>query len=281
MSVYVSGSGIRVEYATLSRLGRRERNEDVCGHWTASEGACFAVCDGVGGNEGGDVAADIAVRTLLSAFAAAPDLVRGNIESIIAQADAAIRYGQKLASHLRDMSATVAALFLDGKAKKAQWTSLGDTRLYHFRRRDCRLLTRDHSVVRSFVDAGILEEAQVRDHAKRSLLLAALGHGDKFSATALDTAFDVEDGDAFLLCTDGLWEPVTEAAMFDALRSAGSAEEWLSRMEQDVIAKNLPRQDNYSALAVWIGRPNEITLPGALDAAGADATELDRIMHAP
>jgi serine/threonine protein phosphatase PrpC len=284
MSVYVSNDGTQIEFATLSRQGQRESNEDVCGHWASAQGACFVVCDGVGGNGGGDVAADTAVRTLLSAFAATPDLARENIESIIAQTDAAVRYGQKLGEHLRDMSATIAALFLDGDLKKAQWINLGDTRLYHFRLRDCRLLTKDHSVVQSFVDAGILDETQVRNHVKRGLLLAALGFDDKLPAITLNSAtLDVEDGDAFLLCTDGLWEPVIESEMFDALRCARSAEEWLLRMEQHVIARNLPRHDNYSALAVWIGPPHEITLPESVEVTGivADATlDLDRTMPA-
>lgn len=261
MNTYVAGSGIRVEFATLSGQGGREYNEDACGYWTSDGGSCFIVCDGAGGHGGGDIASETAVRTVLSAYSHVPELSRQNIENIITQTDVAIRYGQQLAGGLRKMSATVAALFLDGAAQKAQWSNLGDTRLYLFRKRNCRLLTKDHSVVQTFVDAGVIQESEIRNHAKRNLLFAALGMGDGVPPAALETAFDVDDGDAFLLCTDGFWEVVLEAEMVENLTRADSAEEWLLQMEQLIQLRGTPLQDNYSALAVWVGRPNEITMP--------------------
>ncbi|MES2820468.1 MAG: PP2C family serine/threonine-protein phosphatase [Pseudomonadota bacterium] len=261
MSVYVSVEGPRVEYATLSRQGQRAYNEDACGYWVSDAGACFIVSDGAGGHGGGDVASETAVRTLLSAFSASPQLARESIEGLITQADSAIRYGQGLAGNLRQMSATVAALFLDGSARQAQWIHLGDTRVYHFRRRECRLLTKDHSIVQNFVDAGMLNESLVRGHAERNLLFAALGMGEDIPPTALDRPFDVEEGDAFLICTDGFWEVVLESEMLDALMSASAAEEWLVRMERLIIDRGAAGQDNYSALAVWVGCPNDMTVP--------------------
>lgn len=261
MNTYLAGSGVRIEFATLSGQGGREYNEDACGYWTADGGACFIVCDGAGGHGGGDVASETAVRTLLSAYSSAPDLSQQNIERILVQTDVAIRYGQQLAGGLRKMSATVAALFFDGNAQKAQWSNLGDTRLYLFRKRNCSQLTKDHSVVQTFVDAGVIAESEIRNHAKRNLLFAALGMGDGVPPTALEAAFDVDDGDAFLLCTDGFWEVVLEAEMVETLVRADSAEEWLLLMEQLISARGTPLQDNYSALAVWVGRPNEVTMP--------------------
>lgn len=260
MTVYVAAGGPRVEFATLSRLGRREQNEDACGYWTSANGACFVVCDGAGGHGGGEVASETAVRTMLSAYSSAPSLTRDNIERLVAQADSAIRYGQGLSSPLRRMSATVTSLFFDEAARQAQWVHVGDTRLYLFRRRGCRQLTKDHSVVQSFVDAGVLQEDMVRGHSERNLLFAALGVGDELPAQALDTPFEVEEGDAFLICTDGFWEAVREYEMSEALLHANAAEEWLVRMEKLIVDQGSPDQDNYSALAVWIGNPNEITV---------------------
>lgn len=261
MNTYVAGSGVRIEFATLSGQGGRDYNEDACGYWTSDGGACFIVCDGAGGHGGGDVASETAVRTLLSAYSTTPELSQQNIEHLITQTDVAIRYGQQLAGGLRKMSATVAALFFDGRAQKAQWSNLGDTRLYLFRKRSFRQLTKDHSVVQTFVDAGVISESEIRNHAKRNLLYAALGMGDGVPPTALETAFDVDDGDAFLLCTDGFWEVVLESEMVENLVRADSAEEWLLQMEQLIQLRGTPLQDNYSALAVWVGRPNEITMP--------------------
>ena len=261
MNTYIAASGTRIQFATLSGQGRREYNEDACGYWTSDDAACFIVCDGAGGHGGGDVASETAVKTLMAAFCANPDLSRSNIENIVTQTDVAIRYGQKLEGRLHRMSATVAALFFDGAAQKAQWAHLGDTRLYHFRSRQYRLMTKDHSIVQTFVDAGIIKESEVRTHAKRNLLFAGLGMGDSVEPVALEASFDVNDGDAFLLCTDGFWESMMDADMRDMLMRADSAQEWLIQMEQLIIEHANPVQDNYSALAVWVGRPNEITMP--------------------
>ncbi|MET1077911.1 MAG: PP2C family serine/threonine-protein phosphatase [Pseudomonas sp.] len=261
MSVYAAVAGPRVEFATLSRQGQRAYNEDACGYWHSAEGACFIVSDGAGGHGGGDVASETAVRTMLSAFSASPLLARESIEALVAQADSAIRYGQGLAGNLSQMSATVAALFLDGQARQAQWIHLGDTRVYHFRRRECRLLTKDHSIVQNFVDAGMLAESRVRGHAERNLLFAALGMGEDIPPTALTEPFGVEEGDAFLICTDGFWEVVLETEMLDELLCASAAQEWLVRMERLIIDRQASGQDNYSALAVWVGCPNEATVP--------------------
>lgn len=261
MSAFVALGGTRVEYATLSGQGARSYNEDACGYWTSPQASCFVVCDGAGGHGGGEVASETAVRTLLSAFSAAPSLDPEHIASLISQTDTAIRYGQKLTASLNKMSATVTALFIDGRAQRAQWSHLGDTRLYLIRRRDVRCMTKDHSVVQSFVDAGVIEPSEVRHHARRNLLFAALGMGDGTEPAALPGAFEVCEGDAFLICTDGFWEAVEDEDMVETLHRAESAEQWLVMMEQIVLERASETQDNYSALAVWIGQPGEVTQP--------------------
>lgn len=261
MSTFVARGGTRVAFATLSGQGARSYNEDACGYWTSDRASCFVVCDGAGGHGGGEVASETAVRTLLSAFSVAPSLEPSHIASLISQTDVAIRYGQKLTSSLSRMSATVTALFIDGRAQRAQWSHLGDTRLYLIRRRECRCMTKDHSVVQSFVDAGVIDPSEVRHHARRNLLFAALGMGDGTEPEALPGAFEVQEGDAFLICTDGFWEAVEEQAMVDTLHRAESPEQWLVLMEQIVLAQASDTQDNFSALAVWIGQPDEVTQP--------------------
>lgn len=259
MSIFDAG-GLRVEYATLSRLGKRLVNEDACGYWVENTGSCFIVSDGAGGNGGGDVASEMAVRTMLSAFSSSPTLESTQIEDLIHRADAAVRYGQSLSQNLSRMSATVAALFFDAKAEYAQLGHLGDTRIYLFRRGQCYLMTKDHSLVQQFVDAGLLSDKSTREHSERSVLFAALGGVKEFAATVLDAPVKIEEGDVFLICSDGFWEAVEEEDMLNCLAQADAAEEWLVRMEQILIDKNCSEQDNYTALAVWAGSPNDITV---------------------
>lgn len=260
MSAYLASSGMTIEFATLSRQGARDYNEDACGYWTSDDGACFVVADGAGGHGGGDVASETAVKTFLVGFSEQPAIDKNFVDQLLHQADSAIRYGQTLANQLKKMSTTVACLFLNDDAGLAQWIHLGDTRIYLIRRRQCKQLTKDHSLLQRFLDNKTLSADVAQTSIARNILYAALGTGEEIYFESLDKPFQLQEGDAFLLCSDGFWEGVDQELMVSTLGLAGSAEEWLIRMEQLVVERNSATQDNYSALAVWIGGPNDITL---------------------
>ena len=260
MSGYCARSGMAVEFATLSRQGARDYNEDACGYWTSDNGACFVIADGAGGHGGGDVASETAVKTFLLGFSAHPTVEKKFVDRLLHQADSAIRYGQTLATQLKKMRTTVACLLLNDNASLAQWIHLGDTRIYLIRRRQCQLLTRDHSLLQRLLDNKTLDEHVVHVSVARNILYAALGTGEEMYYESLDSPFSLKEGDAFLLCSDGFWEAVSQDSMVLALEMAGSAEEWLVRMEQLILEKKSATQDNYSALAVWIGAPNDVTV---------------------
>lgn len=260
MSAYLASSGMTIEFATLSRQGARDYNEDACGYWTSDDGACFVVADGAGGHGGGDVASETAVKAFLMGFSEQPAIDKNFVDQLLHQADSAIRYGQTLANQLKKMSTTVACLFLNDDAGLAQWIHLGDTRIYLIRRRQCKQLTKDHSLLQRFLDNKTLSADVAQTSIARNILYAALGTGEEIYFESLDKPFQLQEGDAFLLCSDGFWEGVDQELMVSTLGLAGSAEEWLIRMEQLVVERNSATQDNYSALAVWIGGPNDITL---------------------
>lgn len=267
MSTYLARSGMSVEFATLSRQGARDYNEDACGYWTSNQGACFVVADGAGGHGGGDVASEMAVKTFLMEFSSLPKIDKCVVDKLLYQANIAICYGQTLATELKKMSTTVACLLLNDDADLAQWIHLGDTRIYLIRRRHCRQLTKDHSLLQRFLDTKTVDTDLAQANVVRNILYAALGSGENFHFESLDEPFELQEGDAFLLCTDGFWESIGSDVMVSTLAMASSAEEWLVRMEQFVLNEDSPTQDNYSALAVWVGEPNEITLNLSADRA--------------
>ena len=67
-------------------------------------------------------------------------------------------------------------------------------------------------------------------------------------------------GDTLLLCTDGFWELITEADMERSLKLASSADDWLALMEMELRSRLKPTSDNYSAVALWLGEPHQITV---------------------
>lgn len=260
MSLHQTSSGMTLAVGTLSRTGSRRHNEDACGYWTSQEASCFVVSDGAGGHAGGAIAAEIAVKSALDAFAENPGFGSAHVHDVISHAEQSLKDARKIKPELANMTATLAALFLDASGARARWLHVGDTRIYVFRRGRARQLTRDHSMVQNLVDAGYLAPEGLRRHPQRSLLLAALGmDGNGVGPTISEVELETSEGDAFLICSDGLWEGISEAGMEDTLLHAMSVEEWLIRLEQRVIGLEKPNQDNYTALAVWLGEPQEIT----------------------
>lgn len=261
MNTYTVNKGMQIEYASLSRQGGREHNEDACGYCITDAGSCFIVSDGAGGHGGGEVASETAVRTALSAYSSQPDFTKENIKNLMCQVNAAVRYGQSLSERLSRMSATIAGLFIDAEAGKAIWAHIGDTRLYLFRRGEWKQLTKDHSVVQRYIDAGLVESQGSRNHKDRNMLFAALGMPEEVDIEINEYVFELREGDAFLLCTDGLWELVDEEEMQEQLMYSNAAQEWLLRMEHLIEQKAKKGHDNYSGLAVWLGTPHEMTIP--------------------
>jgi len=262
---------MRLEISVLSKPGGRAANEDAYGFW-AGDGVCFCVvCDGAGGQGGGDVASKLAVSTALAWFQEAPECSPAAIEAALASANRAIMQQQGTEPRLANMRATAVVLAVDASNRAAAWGHLGDSRLYWFRERRVAAQTKDHSVVQNMVDAGYLKAEDLRGADRRSALFAALGQTENFEPALDQCTHALADGDAFLLCTDGFWEYIEESAMERALDAATSAEHWLRSMEGQVVARGGETQDNYSALAVWCRAPAGETDESAAGAAAAAA----------
>src|SRR5450755_1496800 len=244
---------VQMELATLTRRGGRNYNEDACGHWHSDSHLCCVVADGAGGHGGGDKASKLAVQFILGAFAASPDGSAEAIRAVIMATNRSIIQHRADERALQNMHSTVVALFIDLEANVATWGHCGDSRLYVFRGGRIAARTRDHSLVQSLVDGGMLAAEDMRSHPQRSELLSALGVGEEDLQLSVSTqAWRVEAGDVFLLCTDGLWEYVEDSRLESALSQAVSPHTWLRDLEQDVLkgASHKPRHDNFTALAV-------------------------------
>ncbi|MGH8728971.1 MAG: PP2C family protein-serine/threonine phosphatase, partial [Burkholderiales bacterium] len=134
----------------------------------------------------------------------------------------------------------------------AVWSHVGDSRLYFLRDRIIQFQTRDHTVSQALADAGKLSPDMIRFHAERNWLLKSLGHTDDPEAEPAPSLIALKRGDAFLLCSDGLWEYVTETEMQSDLPKSRSAADWLARLELRVVDRADGRGDNYSAIAVFV-----------------------------
>ena len=207
----IERTGARVaEYVALSDVGRvRDGNEDS---YLASP-PLFVVADGMGGAQAGEVASS----AVIEAFEAALELgtLPESLPDTIQAANASIF---EMASGDRSLAGmgttTTAVMLVDGEVALAH---VGDSRAYRMRDSKLEQLTDDHSLVGGLVRLGKLTPAEAEKHPQRSVILRAVGVEAKVEVDVFRLA--IEDGDVYLLCSDGLSSMVRDEVIEETLRT--------------------------------------------------------------
>jgi protein phosphatase len=211
------------EAASLSDPGcHRELNEDsvrLVAPGQAAEdsgkGWLAVVADGMGGHQAGEVASSLAVDVVCREYSASEGGVAERLEKALQAANAEIYAQSASRQALGGMGTTCTALALvDGEAWAAH---VGDSRIYLVRDGAIYRMTEDHSAVMDLVKKGILSSEQARRHADRNVLLRAMGHQEKLEVDIWREQFPVQPGDRFVLCSDGLHDPVDDEEIKDAV----------------------------------------------------------------
>jgi len=255
-----------VRMAGCSDPGARAHNEDALAHGVARNGHYAVLADGAGGHRRGAEAAQRAVACiegLLCDDAVAFSPV--NLTQMVRLAHSELLHHQDSDDVEARMHSTVVVLWISPAMGHVLWTHLGDSRLYRIRRGRADVVTADDSVVQHMLQAGLISADQISNHPQKNQLLAALGTIGEIDPHTVVRPVELMDGDAFLLCSDGWWEGFDEPALADSLARALAPEDWLADMRAQIIARAKPRQDNYSAIAVWIGDPADVTIFGDED----------------
>jgi len=202
-------------------VGRvRQINEDRF----LADDALFAVADGVGGHQAGEVASQTSVETLQRAFADGDH----STEGLVAAAEAANQAVWQLAQGSREkrgMGTTLTALALvqDDGEEQLGLINVGDSRAYVLKQGELVQLTEDHSLVEELVRDGKLSPAEAQVHPQRSIITRALG---------MDPNVQVDSwpltpyrGDRFLLCSDGLTNELSDERIASTLRQIADPQE--------------------------------------------------------
>lgn len=201
----------------------------------------FAVADGLGGHDSGEIASSAAVDFIENNFNGVYDE-----KSITELLENANRY---VSERGNGGKTTIAAAFVDNDIFIP--VNAGDSRVYYFR--DGRLLymSKDHSVCRASVDMGMIRFEDIRGNPDRSRLLKVLGDGERLGVKC-GSPIKAKNGDAFLICSDGFWEYVLEGEMEADLLKSDTAEKWLEYMLKRHLLRAKNTGDNYSAICGFI-----------------------------
>jgi serine/threonine protein phosphatase PrpC len=244
-------NNVAIEAASISDRGLSEKrplNEDS--YLADTERRIFAVADGVGGAQAGEVASKTAVEVLDEAFRHQVDGadIEDLMEIAIQRANTSIFQMAHDHPKLSAMATTVVALHLDGHV--ATIGHVGDSRLYRLSP-DSSLHreTADHSVVEEEVRAGRMTPEQAAHHPSRNVISRALGAE---SGVEVDMkTIEVEDGTAFLLCSDGITRHIPDSEIRDLLVSTPDIEAVCAEMKRRCYERGA--EDNLTAVIVRVG----------------------------
>jgi protein phosphatase len=258
-----------VEFTQLSDPGtQREHNEDYLGYvlpytpdQLRSHGCVFVLADGVGGQQKGEVASQLAVETVLAGFSSARsgEAHKALLSRVIQAANLKV-YEQGSATRANaGMATTIVACAL--KSDRAVIAHVGDSRCYLVRGGSARILTKDHTVAAEQVRLGVLSASAAAESANRHLLSRSVGN-DMVVNVEIDEV-QVQKADLLLQCSDGLHgsvppEDIASVVMrTDSLRAA--AEKLVSLANQrdggDNISVQLIRVHDVERTGMYRGRP--------------------------
>jgi serine/threonine protein phosphatase PrpC len=255
----IANLGTALEVATATDPGMvRSHNEDSIA--TDAEVGLAVLADGMGGYNAGEVASGIAVAMLTTEMKQAlenhePHSIDGSGETLAekfvrensAKANAAIYQTAKSQPQYAGMGTTlVVALFFDNRMTVGH---IGDSRLYRLRNDTFEQVTRDHSLLQEQIDSGMITKEQARYSQNKNLVTRAVGI-DPDVETEIHT-YNVEPGDIYLLCSDGLSDMVQDEDIHSTLSTLQSNLP-LAAKQLVQLANDSGGRDNISVILVRV-----------------------------
>ena len=231
-----------IDFFAATHVGRvRSQNEDNL--LTRPEIGLWAVADGMGGLNSGDVASAIVIDHLAKvAVPESPATMLRDCCERIQEANQAIRNAAQ-ENDVDMMGTTVAILLSAGPYYACLWS--GDSRIYRIRSGDISQLTRDHSEVQDMLDQGLLTPQDARNWPRRNIITRAIG---VFLEAELEIVHgEIDGGDVFLICSDGLTNHLDDVEIARHA-SLGTAKEIGARLIQTTLDRGA--QDNVTVVVV-------------------------------
>lgn len=226
----------------ISELGQRTNNEDNCAF---IKGATYVVCDGVGGAENGEIASEITVKCFMEAFKENPN---ADANQVLQTAEA------KLSDYINEhpksigLGTTLTVSQVRDEGIYIAWC--GDSRIYQFRNGEIIFQTTDHSWVNDALKSDIITPEEAVNHPKSNIITRAVQGSHKPTVTDTRLLTDIQKGDLFLHCSDGVletWEDDDLKALFS---SEDHPDKILEIIKRECIQHS---RDNYTAIVYQIG----------------------------
>jgi protein phosphatase len=243
-----NGKEIDLSFSSLSDIGNiRAKNEDFLftGQLTI-DSYLFAVADGIGGHNSGEVASYKAVTGIVKALK--KDIGKETMETL---EDTIIQINDKLVAESskenknKGMGTTLSALYI--KKNTGYIVHVGDSRIYRYSEsKGLEQLTEDHSLVEKLKREGIISQEDAQNHPKRNVLYQSIGTKANIQVQKVGP-FPIKKGQKYLLCTDGLYNEISDQELEELIQKYAT-----KNIVDNLIKKVKSRQglDNITIIAL-------------------------------
>ena len=264
----LSWKPIKVEIGQSTHKGKvRTHNEDSLMSLVLSSGegglketfiGIYAVADGLGGYEGGEIASSLTLRMLAENIVSSPFLPRLKSETNTLSQESALQVlteGVKAANNevyaqgqAKDngMGTTLAAVMIIDTT--AYIANVGDSRVYLLGRGQFRQITSDHSLVASLVTAGEITPEEIYTHPRRNIITRYVGMQQDIEVDLFTE--ELKSGVSVILCSDGLWEMVRDNIIRDVMLNTDNVQTACRQLVE--IANRNGGADNISVIAIKV-----------------------------
>ena len=241
-----------MKIAAITDIGscRQENQDNYCAQQLAGGTAWGIVCDGMGGVNGGRIAAHIATDTMQQYFARHMKALQPGMEKTFIMrgfdiTNRAVYEKSTSDPEMQGMGTTGVCAY--ASRGMAHVVHAGDSRAYLFHAGGLRQITRDHSMVQQLVDSGQITREQAAVHPQKNLITRALGPEEHIECDVYDVTLGADE--RLLLCSDGLVVTATDEEMYEAVGRGDTPEESLEHLLE--LSKQRGAPDNVTAVLLY------------------------------
>lgn len=236
---------LRWESHALTHQGAvRTMNEDAL--LARPKDGFWAVADGMGGHDAGEVASNMITGSLekIPCNVPLPDLV-DSLEDSLLDVHQRIRQYSRAQCDGRTVGSTVVSMLVRGELGVCMWA--GDSRLYRLRDNRLEQISEDHSQINEMIARGLLRREEARNHPASNVITRAVG---AMETLYLDmTLFELRPGDIYLLCSDGLYGAVPQDMIVQRLQEP-SVDQCAQHLIDDALHNGA--RDNVTVVAIQV-----------------------------
>ncbi len=243
------------DISMISEIGGREYNQDYALYSEKNGKFCLALGDGLGSYNGSEIASKLAVETVIDWFNRNCDnpnlLTKKAIFDVFSAAHDAIREVKRDRAEIASSCTTLAVVLSD--TETTIMAHVGDSRIYLLRQNSVAFRSKDHSLAQLAVERGEITVDQIPQHQDQNKLLRVVGSEYFVGPDISSSADPIKAGDGFLLCSDGVWEYLTDGEIEDAFAQNATSFEILKAMLALHDEEAADGCDNYTAIVAIKG----------------------------